>query len=87
MDIVDLDARLKLVKASGICLNLQERMQLELALTALTNQIDCDEVLFWGKITGQKEDYYIAMCIWFKEKYEFPDKQFFWATTKSFKFS
>ncbi len=62
-------------------------MQLELALTALTNQVNCDEVLFWGKITGQKEDYYIAMCIWFKEKYEFPDKQFYWATTKAFKFN
>lgn len=62
-------------------------MQLEIALTQLTNQVDCDEVLFWGKITGQKEDYYIALCIWFKGKYEFPDKTFYWATTKNFKFS
>ena len=61
-------------------------MQLELALTNLTNQVECDEVLFWGKIQGQKEDYYIACCVWFRGKYEFPDKQFYWATTKSFKF-
>jgi len=87
MDIVDLDARFKLVKAAGVCLNLQERMQLDIALTALVNSTQCDEVLFWGKIFGQKEDYYIAMCIHFQGKYEFPDKTFYWATTKSFRFS
>jgi radial spoke head protein 9 len=87
MDISDLDARLNLVKPAGICLNLQERMQLELALTELNNEVSCDELLFWGKIAGINDDYFIAMCVHYVGKYEFADKQFYYATVKNFKFA
>jgi hypothetical protein len=50
--------------------------------------VEADEVLFWGKITGLEADYYIALAVTFKGKYEFPQKQFFWtlSSTPEFKF-
>lgn len=88
MDISDIDSRLNLVKPAGLCLNLQERMQLDLALCELNNTLNCDELLFWGKISGpDKGDYFIAQCNHFVDRYEFPDKQFYWASSKDFKFT
>lgn len=86
MDIQDIDSRMELVKASGMCLNVHERLQLEIGLTELCNESDCDELLFWGKIFGDKSDYFIAECLHFQGKYEFPDKHFYWATSKDYKF-
>jgi radial spoke head protein 9 len=40
-----------------------------------------EEIVFWGKITGTIRDYYIIMGINFVDKYEFPEKGFFWATS------
>ena len=47
-------------------------MQLEMALCQLRGTVEADEVLFWGKITGLEADYYIALAVTFKGKYEFP---------------
>jgi len=45
-----------------------------------------EELLFWGKICGTHRDYYIAMGITYSEKYEFPEKKFFYALSSDFKF-
>lgn len=34
---------------------------------------------FWGKIEGTTKDYYLALALNFKGKYEFPSKAFFYA--------
>ena len=61
-------------------------MQLEIALHELNNSIDCGELLFWGKISAEKGDYFLAMAVDYEGKYEFPDKRFFYAPSKTFKF-
>ena len=45
-----------------------------------------DEVLFWGKITGIKHDYYIAMTITYQGQFEFPYKKFYWCLSNDFSF-
>ena len=43
-------------------------------------------MLFWGKINGLKNDYYIAMGLQFVDNYEFPNKTFYWALSTDFEF-
>ena len=60
------------------------RFQLEVALQELLNSVspsEFDELLFWGRITGLKADYYIAMGICYKDRYEFPEKKMFWCSS------
>jgi radial spoke head protein 9 len=47
---------------------------------------DYEELLFWGKIGGVHRDYYIAMGITYSDKYEFPEKNFYYALSSDFKF-
>ena len=42
--------------------------------------------MFWGKISGVKNDYYVAMGITYTDKYEFPEKRFFWALSTDYHF-
>lgn len=58
-------------------------MQLEMALCQLRTTVKADELLFWGKITGLTQDYYIAMAVTFKGMYEFPLKQFYYTRTNT----
>jgi len=44
-------------------LNIICRIQLEIGLTNLNNTIECDELLFWGRIHGLKSDYLLAMAV------------------------
>ena len=52
MDIEEFESLLKYVSINGVTLNMEERMQLQLAFQTLKNDITADEILFWGKITG-----------------------------------
>ena len=57
---------------------------MEVALRELLNnsgETDFDELLFWGRITGLKADYYIAMGVCYKDRYEFPEKKFYWCSS------
>ena len=47
---------------------------------------DFEELLFWGRIEGIKNDYYIAMGVTYTDKFEVPEKRFYWATSADFKF-
>lgn len=84
MNIVDIESQLKYISPHTI--NVMERLQLDIGLTNLNNSIECDELLFWGKITGIKADYLIAEAIFYEGKYEFPVKKFYWATNATFNF-
>lgn len=57
-----------------------------MGLSKLNARIECDELVFWGKITGLKNDYYIAMGLRFVKHYEFPAKVFYWALGTDFEF-
>lgn len=60
------------------------RFQIELALQQLLNDAaptDFDELLFWGRVSGKASDYYIALGVCFSERYEFPEKKFYWCSS------
>ena len=86
MDVLDFSEEIKNFRHNGVTLNLDERMQLEMALNTLQARIETEELSFWGKIEGIKNDYYIAMGLQFKNMYEFPVKTFFWALSGEFIF-
>jgi radial spoke head protein 9 len=81
---VDIESQLKYITPHT--LNTMERLQLDIGLTTLNNSIECDELLFWGKIKGLKSDYLIAEAVQYEGKYEFPVKEFYWASTNDYKF-
>jgi len=50
-------------------------------LLANSNQTDFEELLFWGRIEAANEqNYYIALGVCFEDRYEFPEKKFFWCS-------
>lgn len=48
---------------------------------------EAEEVLFWGKIFGIKNDYYIALLVNYKGHYEFPVKSFYYTTSTTWVFT
>lgn len=72
---------------NGVCLNIEERFKLEIALDNLHLDIKSDEMWFWGKIMGVEKDYYIAQAIFFREYQDFPKKKFYFASSANFVFS
>ena len=72
---------------TGVTLNLDEKMNLKLALLKIHENEDFEEILFWGKIKGTTRDYYIALTLNYKGHYEFPHKRFFWCTSQNWKFA
>jgi len=47
---------------------------------------DFEELLFWGRVSGSRADYYIAMGVTYKHQYEFPTKSFYFASSNDFIF-
>jgi len=41
---------------------------------------DFEELLFWGRVAAAKSDYYIALGVCYKDRYEFPEKKFYWCS-------
>jgi radial spoke head protein 9 len=74
-------------KFNGVCLNIEEKFKLELALNELHLDIKSEEMWFWGKIIGIEKDYYIAIALFFTEHYQFPKKKFFFCNSVNFVFS
>jgi radial spoke head protein 9 len=72
---------------NGVCLNIEERYKLEIALNNLHIDIKSEEMWFWGKIIGVEKDYYIALAIYFKEHQLFPKKKFYFCSSSNFIFS
>lgn len=58
-------------------------MQLEMALGQLRCQVKACEVMFWGKICGLNQDYYIAVAVTYANQYEFPLKQFYYTLSNT----
>lgn len=48
---------------------------------------DFEELMFWGRISGNERDYYIAVGLTYNGQYEFPNKRFFFATSANFEFT
>ena len=85
MDIKDLSDSLTVLQHNGVIFATEERFRLEMGLQKLLNSSkagDFEELLFWGRISGKDDSYYIAVGLQYNGRYEFPQKKFFWATTK-----
>lgn len=83
MDIQDLTASLSVLHHNGVAFSIEERFQLEIALQQLLNEAtetDFDELLFWGRVSGVKADYYVAMGVCYNDRFEFPEKKFYWCS-------
>ena len=81
------DRQMRLIsKFNGVCLNLEERSKLEIALKELQNASPHEVLQFWGKISGEDADYFIALGINFTNHFEFPQKVFYYATSTTFTF-
>jgi radial spoke head protein 9 len=72
---------------NGVCLNIEERFKLEIALNNLHLDIKSEEMWFWGKIIGVEKDYYIALAMNFKDHQLFPKKKFYFCNSSNFVFS
>lgn len=70
-------------KHNGVTLNLDEKMQLEMALNLLRCEVKADEVLFWGKVMGSVNDYYLAVTVTYQGQYEFPNKRFYYTLSNT----
>merc|ERR1719146_254864 len=67
---------MKSVASAGYVLNCQEVTALQAGLTILRSKEGYDKIYLWGKIFGQKADYYIAYGLRDSD-FEFPSKNFY----------
>jgi radial spoke head protein 9 len=56
---------------------------LEIGFNKLHEETQAEELNFWGKILGLERDYYIAQTINFTDKYQIPEKKFYWAISNN----
>ena len=53
MEVDQLANHLKYINCNGVTFNLEERLNLDLALQKLQNDFNFEEILLWGKVTGK----------------------------------
>merc|ERR1719321_2381180 len=75
---MDLEAGLRVTATAGHVLNCQEIVGIQSALTVLKRREKYEAIYFWGKIFGQKADYYLAYGLRDSE-FEMPTKSFFYS--------
>lgn len=49
---------MKYLASNGVTLNVEERMNVSLALMTLGCEIPFEQLFFWGKIEGKFQDFY-----------------------------
>ncbi|EGR29932.1 radial spoke head protein, putative [Ichthyophthirius multifiliis] len=86
MDIYRLSTDIKFMNQIGMTLSVEERMKLELSILKINENENFDQILFWGKIQGVKADYFVALALQYKGKFEFPSKKFYFAKSDTFDF-
>ena len=84
MEVLRLDSELKYANHCGSTLNIEELTELQLAVGLLNENEKFDSIYLWGRIRGVAKDYYIIMGIRFKERVDFPEKQFYWCYNNFF---
>jgi radial spoke head protein 9 len=88
MDAENFDTNLKYINLNGATLNIDERLNIKLALSQLQSDLKLDQVFFWGKISGTVKDYFIAYSLDYTRKtHGFPSKNFFWASSSNYIFA
>lgn len=67
---------------SGMCLSVEEKAGLEIAMVQRSNDEGFIKLLFWGKIMGTNQDYLV--CYGLLPSYDYPQKKFFFCTTSNY---
>ena len=52
MEVEQIGNHLKYLNCNGVTFNIEERMNLDLALQKLHNDFNFEELQLWGKVTG-----------------------------------
>jgi len=87
MDAFSLGNTVKYLSDAGsVTLNIDERLNVELALHELQAAYSFEHLFLWGKIQGLDSDYYVAVGMNCHGKADFPERRFFWASSVSLKF-
>ena len=63
MDHTRINQELKYLATNGCTLNIEEKMNVILALQQCQCELNFEELMLWGKISGVLTDYYIALGI------------------------
>ena len=87
MEIENLDSQLKYINANGVTLSVDERLNLSLALQKLQLDFNFEELLFWGKVSGVVNDYYVAVALQYVGIPDFPRKHFYWCSSANWTFA
>lgn len=61
-------------------------MRLEMSLLKLSDTVNSDQLLFWGKILTTGQPYYIAVAVDYEGCYAFPHKKFYWSSGNTMEF-
>jgi len=70
------------LNSSGLCLSVEEKAGLEIAMVQRTNDEGFSQLYFWGKIQGTGEDYLI--CYGLLPSYDYPQKKFYFCTSSNY---
>ena len=60
MQIEALDSRMQYIERNGCCLNIDEKMKLQIAISELESDLGHDKFAWSGKITGKYMTFQIA---------------------------
>jgi radial spoke head protein 9 len=74
----NLENELCYANATGSTLSVHEQTHLNIAVINLYNTEKFDNIVFWGRIRGISNDYYVLCGLRFKGKADFPEKHFYW---------
>ena len=79
MEPYNISQGLQYLSSQGATLSAREQLALKAALAKLGSS-QKSPVYFWGRISGQEDDYYLAYTILKTTSQVFPNKKFFFAT-------
>ena len=65
MDIDNFATDLKYLSTNGVTLNVEERLNVQLAFKTLSKEIPFEKIQFWGKIEGKFKFWLKKPCFFF----------------------
>ena len=77
MNQFDIEKGVRLIASQGGVLSARELACLSASMTNARVSENLSEVSFWGRITGDEDDYYIIYGLK-THKSQFPNKKFLW---------
>lgn len=80
MDFENLQCHMDLANFAGNTLNIDECVKLGIAVNEIRCYEKFDKIMFWGRVMGLSNDYYIVVGVKHNDFHSFPTKTFYWCT-------